>query len=280
MAGVSGGAWKVAYADFVTAMMALFMVLWLTTQKEDVKQALEDYFRDPWARRNTAYNRVRQPTLEEPRAGMQDLNKSATGSNPRLEPHAELEAPEHKRPKLVTVRSPERTTQGTLIQFEFGSAELTASSKERLRAVAEALTGIDHKIDIRGHVSREEARRLPDPEADGWQLAFQRAMNVAHELQSQGIAAARLRPSLAGAYEPLNYGTTGPDVRSNARVEVLVLAERVAGYRNPDLLSPDTLPEAEATAEHEPEASRKSSPATTYSPSTETHAARLISTTP
>ncbi len=43
-----GGAWKVAYADFVTAMMALFMVLWLTAQDENLKQDLAKYFQDPY----------------------------------------------------------------------------------------------------------------------------------------------------------------------------------------------------------------------------------------
>lgn len=43
-----GGAWKVAYADFVTAMMALFLVLWLTSQDEKIKQAVERSFRNPF----------------------------------------------------------------------------------------------------------------------------------------------------------------------------------------------------------------------------------------
>ena len=46
-AGHHGGAWKVAYADFVTAMMALFIVLWLLSSSEDVKKAIAGYFRDP-----------------------------------------------------------------------------------------------------------------------------------------------------------------------------------------------------------------------------------------
>ncbi len=44
-----GGAWKVAYADFVTAMMALFMVLWLTSQDTKIKEAVERSFRNPFA---------------------------------------------------------------------------------------------------------------------------------------------------------------------------------------------------------------------------------------
>src|SRR5579863_3257308 len=45
--GHHGGAWKVAYADFVTAMMALFIVLWLMNTSDKVKQAVAGYFRDP-----------------------------------------------------------------------------------------------------------------------------------------------------------------------------------------------------------------------------------------
>lgn len=47
MAGKGGGAWKVAYADFVTAMMAFFMVMWLTSQNQKVKDAIARYFVDP-----------------------------------------------------------------------------------------------------------------------------------------------------------------------------------------------------------------------------------------
>src|ERR1041385_8729053 len=47
--GHHGGAWKVAYADFVTAMMAFFLVMWLVNQSKPVKAAIGGYFRDPVA---------------------------------------------------------------------------------------------------------------------------------------------------------------------------------------------------------------------------------------
>jgi chemotaxis protein MotB len=47
--GHHGGAWKVAYADFITAMMALFMVLWLTAQDTKIKEAVERAFRNPFS---------------------------------------------------------------------------------------------------------------------------------------------------------------------------------------------------------------------------------------
>jgi len=46
--GHHGGAWKVAYADFVTAMMALFLVLWLASQDQKIKEAVERSFRNPF----------------------------------------------------------------------------------------------------------------------------------------------------------------------------------------------------------------------------------------
>jgi chemotaxis protein MotB len=48
MAGKGGGAWKVAYADFVTAMMAFFLVMWLCAQDQKVKETVADYFMDPF----------------------------------------------------------------------------------------------------------------------------------------------------------------------------------------------------------------------------------------
>ena len=45
--GHHGGAWKVAYADFVTAMMALFIVLWLLNSSKQIREAVGGYFKDP-----------------------------------------------------------------------------------------------------------------------------------------------------------------------------------------------------------------------------------------
>jgi chemotaxis protein MotB len=47
MAGGGGGSWKVAYADFVTAMMAFFLVMWLGAQDQKIKEAVANYFVDP-----------------------------------------------------------------------------------------------------------------------------------------------------------------------------------------------------------------------------------------
>src|SRR4029077_8970849 len=56
--GHHGGAWKVAYADFVTAMMALFMVLWLLSSSEKVEKAVDGYFQDPTGNGNMSGSNV------------------------------------------------------------------------------------------------------------------------------------------------------------------------------------------------------------------------------
>ncbi len=72
MAGKGGGAWKVAYADFVTAMMAFFMVMWLVGQDAEKKQAVAEYFQDPWAKTMMNSKKSRKPSLSKPKSGMTD----------------------------------------------------------------------------------------------------------------------------------------------------------------------------------------------------------------
>src|ERR1700759_4188758 len=57
--GHHGGAWKVAFADFVTAMMALFIVLWLLSSSEQVQKAVGGYFTDPKGRGKDVGNGLR-----------------------------------------------------------------------------------------------------------------------------------------------------------------------------------------------------------------------------
>ena len=64
MAG--GGAWKVAYADFVTALFALFLVLWIMSQDEEVKGTISTHFRDPWeaiTRKSTRVIQMREDNV-------------------------------------------------------------------------------------------------------------------------------------------------------------------------------------------------------------------------
>src|ERR1035438_9324268 len=70
-----GGAWKVAYADFVTAMMALFMVLWLVSSSEQVKKAIGGYFNDPTGKGKDVGNGLRGAGSESLSLQKEDMNK-------------------------------------------------------------------------------------------------------------------------------------------------------------------------------------------------------------
>lgn len=77
MAGKGGGAWKVAYADFVTAMMAFFLVMWICSQDQKIKRAVADYFGHPLA--------VKQGTSKEPYRRGSVFENLTTGSVPQAE---------------------------------------------------------------------------------------------------------------------------------------------------------------------------------------------------
>src|SRR5947199_3717896 len=70
-----GGAWKVAYADFVTAMLALFIVLWLLSSSEQVQKAVGGYFTDPTGKGKEVGNGLRGAGSESLSVRKDDMNK-------------------------------------------------------------------------------------------------------------------------------------------------------------------------------------------------------------
>jgi chemotaxis protein MotB len=236
MAGKGGGAWKVAYADFVTAMMAFFMVMWLVGQDEEKKEAVAEYFQDPWGTSKMTLNRTRNPTLRKQKAGQTDPGKEYRGSNPRQVPHDDPESPDFKQPKLTTVRAPERTTAGAIISFSDGSLDIDENGKEKLKLLIPQIVGLPHKIDIRGHVSPSMASIVDEDQM--FDLSYRRSRAVLRFLRELGIEEERMRISVAGHHEPLFLKSNKAD--SNARVEVFLLTETVANYR----LADETAPKA------------------------------------
>lgn len=228
MAG-GGGAWKVAYADFVTAMMAFFMVMWLVGQDEEKRTAVAEYFKDPWARSRVTLNRSRNPSMQEQKAGKTPTEKKLDGSNPREVPHENAEAPNAKQPKLVTIRSPERTTSGTIVTFEINSLEISEEGKSSLKRVVQEMLGLANKIDIRGHVS--PLMLVTGNEEEMWDLCYKRGRVVQKYLAELGIQDQRMRVSVAGPHEPLVLESPDCNQDRNARVEVFMLTETVQQFK-------------------------------------------------
>jgi len=249
MAGKGGGAWKVAYADFVTAMMAFFMVMWLVGQDSEKKEAVAEYFQDPWAKTIMNSKNGRKPTLSKPKVGQTDPKKKFDGSNPREVPHSDPESPDWEKPKLVTIREPERSTAGTIVIFELGSAELDEDGRQRLKKVIPQFVGLPHKIDIRGHVTPTMDETTNTDALT--MLSLKRCLAVQHFLEENKIDAVRLRISLAGPHEPLALDPKNQDPSQNSRVEVFLLSETINDFR----------PKNTEPAKEEPSASKPASKA-------------------
>lgn len=259
MAG-GGGAWKVAYADFVTAMMAFFMVMWLTSQKPEVKEALAEYFSDPWARYRQNSNTVRKPTLLEPKPGENPPRKNSMGSNPAAQPHDDAEWPTASRPKVMTVRAPERSTIGTTLQFHSGSDELTPDSSLRLKKLVAQLKGLPQKIEIRGHTSKQAATEGTNDDSS-WDLSYSRCKSVLRFLEHEGIDGERMRLTPCGHYEPLSANQKTDEEDKNSRVEVFLMQETVESLKGNKAQRPKSkeLDETGAQSwleEHDPAAAK------------------------
>jgi chemotaxis protein MotB len=230
MAGKGGGAWKVAYADFVTAMMAFFLVMWIVAQNKSVKEAVAMYFKDPFGT-SSLPGGPRSPF--GPGGGLPDLKAPPKG--PRAFGHgpakseskgasgkggAPLDGGPEGEPSLI----------GARVSFAEDSAELTSEAKSRLEEIAAVLAGKPNKVEIRGHAT---GRPLPSgsPFADPWQLSYARCYSTFRFLQQQGVEPNRMRFSQAGCYEPLSPPDRDGWAADNSRVEVFMLGEFVRGVR-------------------------------------------------
>jgi chemotaxis protein MotB len=242
MAGKGGGAWKVAYADFVTAMMAFFLVMWITAQSEQVKEAIAHHFNEPFdssiPSEETGDNRG--PGHHPPAIPSPDKKAKYRPAAPA--PHDSGKQPEARRPRMLTIRPGEQTRTGTVVFFEENSAELDADGQQRLKRLVPWIAGKPQKVEIRGHASR---RPMPDdsPFKDAWELSYARCLAVRKLLEKHGIAPQRIRMSQAGGHEPSVLEPEGEGRDPGARVEVYLLSELVQDFSQTDAKT-DSAPAA------------------------------------
>jgi chemotaxis protein MotB len=234
MAGAGGGAWKVAYADFVTAMMAFFMVMWLiASSKPAVKEAVSEYFKDPMNYMKTTKAKGKGVPLPAP----QGINLPyAKGSGSQMKPTKYATAGEKSsnvkgqkniepgKVSLKVAHDGKKEHIGTIVQFDPMSSTLNEAAKEELNILAPALRGKRHKIEVRAHAVRRPVEKRGAEDED-WILTYNRCMNTMQFLISQGVEAERFRLSQASSFEPLTISGNAVDLEKNARVEVYLLDE-------------------------------------------------------
>jgi chemotaxis protein MotB len=254
-----GAAWKVAYADFTTAMMALFVVLWLLTQADvRLRQQIAQYFRQPGVLPGGA---VISPNANELRSRLPGVVSRelllARGQGEQELFESEKKAIDQtlaRRPELADLRDQvivQVTDAGLSIQvvdrgrgllFDPSSARLKPPLVSLLKQLGRRLGRLPNRIQIGGHT---ESRPFPPEVATtNWELAFARANNARRVLEASGLRPRQIHRVVGYAdSEPLV--PEDPFADENRRLSIL--AERLdplpAGpARGPIALPPDELP--------------------------------------
>ena len=139
MAGKGGGAWKVAYADFVTAMMAFFMVMWLVSQGDkNLKESVATYFRDPRGIFAEGGSLV-EPNLD---TFPDDISNGKDKGKDKNRSGSAKPSPKVQ----FAINRGERTRMGTAILFEEDPAEMSKEGRQKLDGII--MTGDPEFYDV------------------------------------------------------------------------------------------------------------------------------------
>lgn len=238
-----GGAWKVAYADFVTAMMSLFIVLWLTSSNESVKQSVAQYFNDP---KGTAKQRPNKGGAGEfvPLAA-KDIQKlreqllSAARRMPNFEnlkDQIEITAQQDGL-RIELLEQP----GGTF--FESGSAEPTPALRQFLQVIAPELGRMQTRISIEGHT--DSVPYAGRGAYTNWELSADRANSARRLISASGVQPSQIA-EVRGFADQLPRHPEAPTDPSNRRITLIV---------NPVEDAPEALGAGASSAEtkHDPE---------------------------
>jgi chemotaxis protein MotB len=230
-----GGAWKVAYADFVTAMMSLFIVLWIVGQSKQIKQYVSEYFKDPGAfaekTRSGALSGGLVPVNNQsmskhgiPLDNGQSQIQVLTAEGQKLK---EMIASIPKFKPFVNQIEITMTKEGLRIElienasglfFDVGSAQLKPETGELLRLIGKELSKLPNEIIVEGYT---DARPYVRNDYSNWELSVDRANAARKVLQDGGLRKEQLLEvrgyadrKLRDPQHPLDY--------SNRRVSILV----------------------------------------------------------
>jgi len=222
--GHHGGAWKVAYADFVTAMMALFIVLWLMSQSEAVKKAVAGYFNDPKGTATlmgTTLSGTGNGTTPAPDQNQKQLQELKEKLEQEIQARKELE----KLNKQIEMTITSEGLRIELIEdkngtfYQSGSAKLSPSGQELLALLATELKTLPNQLQIEGHT--DAAQYSSDTNYSNWELSADRANSARRLLQQDGVRADQVT-QVRGYADQLLRVKSNPYDPSNRRISILV----------------------------------------------------------
>lgn len=251
-AGHHGGAWKVAYADFVTAMMALFIVLWLLNTSKPVQEAIGGYFRDPngtASKKGTSLAGAQAKEKEmsdDLKALKEELMKNLEKMEgfDKLKKQIEIKVtPEGLRIELI------ESAKGTF--FENGKAQPTPVLHDLLKILAAETGKLPNPISIEGHT---DANPFTDPSSySNWELSTDRANAARRLMEQSGLHKAQVVQVRGYADHNLRKPDAPADP-SNRRISIIIqYMPQSAPLPSTEFngkLSPPTPPAQKAAGSH------------------------------
>lgn len=232
--GHHGGAWKVAYADFVTAMMALFLVLWLTSQSPQIKEAVERSFRNPFAAAtkestgiipNKDTQTVRSSEGNFDSASVVELNMLRRIADDLMKMLPE--SPDAPDEKPISLRM---TPEGMRISvfdrarrpvFQTGSAEFTPYGSWVFSTLAWEVARFTNafQVELEGHT--EPGLPPKNDQYSSWELSSDRANSARRKLLEHHVTDAQIR-KVAGFADTQPLPEAAADDERQRRVTVLL----------------------------------------------------------
>ncbi len=238
--GHHGGSWKVAYADFVTAMMAFFLVMWILGLNQDTRKAIAAYFNDPMGMmRSHAGGRnpiglgresSSQPSIMKSQAALLQEEKEAEGERFKIAKEA-LEAKIRKLPEFKQFQQYidiNVTTEGLRVElldgvqslfFETGSAVTKKRTEDLLRMIAKELAALPNPIILEGHTDAQPFAR-GNAGYSNWELSSDRA-NAARRIMAPILAHNQI-VEVRGYADRRLRNPENPMHFSNRRISILV----------------------------------------------------------
>jgi len=209
----------VAYADFVTAMMALFIVLWLMNSSKQVQEAVGGYFKDPTGTSKRVGSDMvgSGDNFVVSKDNMQQL-KEQLQKTIREVPHFE----KFKNHIDITVTNEglriELTESASGTFFESGSTKISQDGEELITALAEELSKLPNKLAIEGHT---DSVAYSAPNYGNWELSADRANAARRLMQANGISEGQVTQVRGFADQRLRKPEAPLDP-SNRRISLIV----------------------------------------------------------
>jgi len=235
--GHHGGAWKVAYADFITAMMALFIVLWLVGQNKQVKQAISGYFKDPgvfaeMTRSGGVFSGSSEPQITDKKIAPMKGAEGPVSEEERLKTEGKkiesliFTIPAFQKFKdRIEISSSEKGLQIELVDnssglfFDVGSARIKPETIELLNLIAREIGRLSNSVIIEGYT---DARPFASEGYSNWELSVDRANQARKILMENGLGKDQVLEVRGFADRKLRRPDDPYDY-SNRRVSILVI---------------------------------------------------------